>query len=566
MKKAFALIYLICSFNLSWGQSSNAGSLLDSSHLPKPQTQGRAGSTIAKLSAACQKLMNSPMTSIAMTIAPQFQIATSPVIPFVGFTLGMIQDDSPIMQTCNVVINIDKADTQGIILQTGSYLNQLSANKFDEELNAVDKVLNTSNSIYDFKDGTYRQGALTNSNNHMKLVGVLDATTRVYNKRVQNRNEGLETKAQRRMQIEQVSAAAYRRAIIQESTHCPTPQGNKNHAQLWSGYVPIRQERINEEKGNADYFYESLTRMGTDMITDVNESQSYMNSLNNLRFQGFRYSATPTIYSQEDTEQTSQLDKSGTPKKKPVTKTKKVNTFTVSVNSQALNNFRTKYAKKWKTYIQGELLSAGTFGLLDDKKGRIEAKYRNYAFECSERRLARTLGLAPADPLYQTRVGAAQLECRDRLKIRQNEIESVFENYVNQMINSLQVLYQNQTEVWNFEATKMGYNREVDTIDSAGPAGNYQTTQVSCSDKLEIHEMKQLKVENKKANNELKEAWVKAKVENNMRKEEEAKQNSMAIDSATKRNKSSINQAQDQSGKNISFPISIKPTDRPLGI
>lgn len=563
MKLMFFWLTFLVSFS-SWAQSGNVGTLFNSQSLPTP-TQGKAGSVIASLSAGCQKLQNSGLTQLAQLVLPQYQIATSPVIPFVGFTMGLIQYDSPIMQTCNLVINIDKSDTQGIIMHTSNYANQLTANKFDTELNAVDRVMNLSNSMYDFNNGSFREGALTNAQTHQQMVGVLDASTKVYNRRIKDKNAGIETKAERRARIEQVVSASYRRAIIQDAINCPAPQSNKLYGKMWADFVPRRQTVIKDEQGNLDQYYDALTRMGSDMITDVGEVQEYVNLLNSLRFNSIEYRTTPTTLTQEDTELSTQKDKNGLPKKNTVKKTKRVNTFTAGVNQQILNNFRKKYVTRWQNYIKGQVLSSGTFGLLDDKKGRIEAKYRSYAFECSEKRLAQAVGLTPQDPMYQTRMIEEQTNCRDRLQVRDKEVESVFENYLTRLVSSLQIMSRNQTEIWNFEATTMGYNRELENVEVSGKAGNFQQMNVACSDKLEVSEMKKLNIENKKVNNELKEMWAKAKIENNMREEEKAKANFEALDESKKKARSAMRQAEGGTTKEATI-IRVDPTEKPKGL
>lgn len=561
--KVLSLILFLSYSWMSFGADS-ASALFKTNQLPTVSSQGKAGATVASLSKSCQKLMNSPLTAIAQQVLPQYFIATSPVIPFVGFTMGLVQYDSVIMQTCNLLINIDRVDTQSGILMTGNYLNQLTANKFDNELNTVDSVFNLSNSLYDFTSGAFRQGSLANANNHQKALNVMDNITKVYNKRTKNKNEGIETKAQRRAELESVTRASYKRAIIEESISCPSPQGNKDLVKQWQDYVPVRQERIKEETTKSDYYYDTFTKMGPDFIVDAAELQEYLNLLNTLRHNSIRYRTTTGTYSEDDTETSSQLDREGYPKKKTVKKTRAINLFTAAIDAQVVNNFRTKYSKKWEAYIKGQVLSAGLFGLMDDKKGRIEAKYRNYAFECSEVQLSRTLGLNPSDPSYYTRLNQEQLLCRDRLKIRANEMESLFENYLNRLTLSLTVASRNQAEVWNFEAQKMGYNREVESIDLSGPPGNYQKTKVSCSNKLEVSELKRLSMENKKINNELKETWAKAKVQNNLIKQEEDKKTVQAINEAAKKNRSSVTQGENSGGK--TNPMSIDPRSRPIGL
>lgn len=556
------LIFLVYSGSL-WG-ADNASALFSTSQLPSVSAQGKAGATVASLSKSCQKLINSPLTAVAQQVLPQYFIATSPVIPFVGFTIGLVQYDSVIMQTCNLLINLDRVNTQSGILMTGNYLNQLTANKFDNELNTVDSVFNLSNSLYDFTSGAFRQGSLTNANNHQKALNLMDNITKVYNKRTKNKNEGLETKSQRRAELEAVTRASYKRAIIEEATTCPSPQGNKDFVKQWQDYVPQREDRVKEETIKADYYYDTFTKMGPDFITDTAELQEYLNLLNTLRHNSIRYRTTTGTYSEDDTEITSQLDKQGYPKKKKVKKTRGINLFTAAIDSQVVNAFRTKFSKKWEAYIKGEVLSAGLFGLMDDKKGRIEAKYRNYAFECSEIQLSRTIGLNPSDPAYYNLLNQEQIKCRNRLNVRENEMQSLFENYLNRLALSLTVSARNQVEVWNFEAQKMGYNREISTSELSGAPGNYQQTKISCSNKLEISELKRLSVENKKINNELKETWAKAKIQNNLIKQEKEKNTSKVINEAAKKNRSAITQGENSGGQKA--PMSVDPRARPIGL
>ena len=70
--------------------------------------------------------------------------------------------------------------------------------------------------------------------------------------------------------------------------------------------------------------------------------------------------------------------------------------------------------------MTAQMFSNGTFGLLSDKKGLIESKYRSYAFECSEVKFSRkNRNLDRMDPMYATELNKFQESCRADLSKRE---------------------------------------------------------------------------------------------------------------------------------------------------
>lgn len=546
MLKILLLTILLFHSNIILAQSAgNVTNLLKNTQLP-PTTQGKAGTTVASLSAACQKFRN--FQAVAQVITPQLQKAVSPVLPFVGFSFGLMQYESPLIRLCDVLINIDGANTQGIIQQSMAYGNELSGNKFDTELDVVDKTFNVANSVYDFTNGTTRQGSMTSASTHQRLVELADSGTKYYNRRftAEGSNKGLETKAERRSQLDEVARLAYQRSLISEATRCPSPRGNKDLLKIHSDYILPREQIIRDEEQNVFFYYDTLVRMGQDINVEVVDYKVYMAQLNNILRSGFNYSVTTGFFEETDSQLSGGTDADGKPKRKDTKVRRRVNLHKPVLNDLIFSQWRNPNLKKWKSWVQGQMLSSGTFGLLDGKQGRIEAKYKSYVFECSEKNLASQIGISRGDPQYQMRMQDQRQRCQNNLKVRNNDFENLFDQYAQLLILSLRNKKIAETDIWNFEALNLGYNREVRNVASENDPKNFQRTDVVCSEKLEPAELTKLALKNNEVNVALKETWAKEETKESLQIQEEMKAQYESLSKADKDGRSLMDSQKDK--------------------
>lgn len=497
----------------------------------QPTSQGNAGKNIAQLSESCKKMQSSPLILLSQFYFPKIWTETTPVIPFVGIVTGLTQHESIIFKVCNILIQMDQVGVAGSVLQTGRFLNELTGNKFDSEYKLLDKFHNLANSVYDFEKGNTRKGALKNAQNHRKLVELADQSVKYYNEKMNNRgpDAGLEKKYERRAKLQEIARLSYQRAILSESMSCPAPQGDTDFQKKYVNYVPERKARINNYQQEINYYYQQMLNMGVEFNNNPSDMQDYGNRLKQMVFNSVRYRTTRGYYEQENAVITNRVDRKGKPIKKMKKVKRAVNKFSVFVDQNLISVFRKKYVDKWEKWVESQLFTSGTFGLLDGKKGRIESKFKRYSFECSEVRLSKQV--APndkSDPNYRNRLNIARQKCMDQLKVRDNTAKNLLYVYVNRLTQALTLKYRNQAEIWNFEATELGYNRVVSTNQKENL--DFQETEVACSETLSSNEMKQLKMKASAINTSLKEAWLMDEVKQTEKLKIVEKENAKARD------------------------------------
>lgn len=550
------LLYLLIFLSINLAYAGDAASLFKQNPIPKPTTSGNAGSVVASLSAGCQKLKGNGLYQSAVNLIPQYVTATSPVMPYVGFAVGSSSHKSMLMNLCELFIGIDSASTQGIILQTGAFLNDLSGNKFDDAYNLADKSFNLANSIYDFDNGKYRVGAMTNASTHQKIVDEMNAMTKLYQKRVNNKDvEGMETKSQRKNELARLSQASYQRAVLKEATNCPAPSGTTDFLTKYSNYVLPKKSIIEDEKINTSFYYDMLMKMGPDFLVEVVDVSEFSNSLNQIMHWSFSYIQAQQYFEQKDSQLTGYLDRDGKPERKDQKVRKKINVYTTRFNDQNLSSFKKKYVKMWESWVKSQYLTTGTFGFLSDKKGRIEEKYRSYAFECSERNIIKSQSLSKDDSEYNKKIAVAAQQCFENLKIRENDVKNIMELYIEKLIASLKNQKKAEVDIWNFEAQNLGYNRDVANVTKPGNPKEYSQTEVVCSNTLEPSELGKLSMKTNAVNLSLKEQWMQADSKELMMEEERAKAESAGLKDTYDNNDATLTKVRNGKATSTTAPI-----------
>lgn len=484
-------------------------SLFDNPRTGQPVTQGKQGNTVASLSAKCQKLNN--LTAIAQVYVPVIW----PRVGFPGTVVSAIQYRSPIINLCDYLIKLDRLAGKDALFHTEAFLNNLSGNKFNDHLALQDTFFNVANTIYDFNNGGFRQGALVSGSTHRRLVSAADQTVRFYNKHIEGGSgEGIETKSDRKRKLDEVGNVAYKRAILSEATACPRPKNRKDNLALYSKEVIQREEVIKEAERDIAYLRTQLYNMGKEINKQINDYTRYTQEVDELIQAYPRYVQSSKTFSQANNEWNGQFDRDGFPVKKDVPANKKVNVFTIRFREELYSDFRQKYVDLWETYVNSQFLSTGVFGLLDGKKGRIEEKYKSYSYECSPRQLENRIRIKDkSDPGYQKEMQKEREKCRDNLKVRKSEFENLMDEYLTHLRRAVREKHSNTIGIWNFEASTLGFNRVIseDNSNSNNPKA-YQNVDVVCSDVLEPVEMKELSLRMQQVKVEMRQRWMESEV------------------------------------------------------
>ena len=508
-------------------------------------SQGNSGGAIASLAEGCKKMKNALMPFsylfqlqyqygfhshlLAIDMAKSASGAPPLFAPWFNLAIPGVsgsQEDPIIMKVCDILIQFDNHGVAKGLFATGDFLNDMTGGQFDAELTLADKLYNASNSVYDLSTGAPRKGALRSAYVHKQLIDAASASKSYYNQRFgDGSSEGLETEAQRRQKLDRLAQLSYERAVLKEASRCPEPRGNTDFQKKYMNYVPERQAKIKNAEEDIDFIYRTLLKLGPEMISDTKELKEYNTKTNQLVHNSITMRPTPEKYTEIDKTVTSKLDKNGKPIKRDKKVSKTIYIYNAILNQQFVTNYRNTYVKKWEKFITAQMLVSGTTGLFSGKKGRIEEKYRSYAFECSERRLG--MQISPRDrnnPLYFTNLRTAQKNCRDRLQVRDSEYKNLMDFYIQRLILSLNIMSKSRAEIWNFEARELGFVRVLqdttrNTSAQKAQITGSQTQQVSCSVDLTPAEMKMVQNKAKKNNLALKEEWARQEIQEEVNEE-----------------------------------------------
>jgi hypothetical protein len=476
-----------------------------------------------------------------------------PISGVAGYTYGIVQSESVVLKMCDFIIQLQSLDTEGSIFHTARYLNELTGNKWDAELNQADLTWNIANSVYDFRgNGGYKQGALSSPYVHAQLVDYADKTKKYFQKKKQKPGdpepEGIEDKVERRAKLDKIAQLSYQRAILNEATACPSDKASTNNQELWQKEMIPQKENVDKKREAVKYYQEQFMKMGPDFLVEVDELQAFKTSLQNIIDKGFKFDYTIRYTDVKRKAATGKTNKDGTPEVKETTEKRPYQLITVQQNYPVFSDFNNKYSAKWKSFIESQYLTTGTFGLFDDKKGRIEEKYRSYSYECSESNLKDQMSTKDRnDPAYVPELTKLAQQCQANLKVREKDVESIFEKYTRLLESDLRSAKQSQAKMWTFESKFIGTMPLEKDSTSASEMKTEETVrlkaiqapQKECRAEFTPAEMAKLNLDMQNVNNELTQTIAENQTKKQMIEEEKAKAQSEALDD--------LNKDQDQS-------------------
>lgn len=494
-----------------------------------------------------------------------------PIAGVPGFTFGMVQNESVIMKVCDFIVQLENLDTTGAIMHTARFGNELTGNKWDSHLTQADLTFNVANSIYDVKgNGGFRQGALTSAHNHKMLMDFADKSA----KYVQNQNrkpgdpepEGVEDKYERQRKLDEVANLSYQRAILSDATSCPVENTKTDNQALWQREVANEQLNINKRRENVKYYELMLRKMGPDFINEVPALQEYITKLEGLVDRGFKFDYNIRYNEIPRKAATGKLQKDGTPEVKDSKEKKPYQFITLTSNSAIWSDFNNKYVKQWEKWIGGQTLMAGSFGLLDGKKGRLEAKYRDLSFECSEIQLEPTLPIkVKSDPQYYPKLKEAIDKCKDNLKVREADFKNLMQKYVTLLQQDLYSAKTSQSKIWTFESKFIGtmpLKKESTNARENQKEAEYelkviQAPQKDCRAEFTPAEMSKLSLELQNVNNALTESIVKTQTEKSIIADKRAQAQAQNMEKFSEDSKSTVDSAKN-SPTNVNPPVVIE--------
>lgn len=387
-----------------------------------------------------------------------------------GFVTGAIQNDSIILKMCAYLIKVRTLDTEGAVYATAAFLNELTDNKWNHHFEFLDKTWNVANSFYDVRgNGGFRKGALTNASNHRRLINYWDSATKYYQTVNDEEPTGMVTTADRKREIDEISGLAYEQAVLTEALSCPNPRVKANYREAYQKkVVPLNQIRI-ESKRNIKYFRRQMLKMGAAIAgANVESQKKFIIDLNGFVESAYIYKARDKKYTVErEINSPTKKDKEGKPAKVNDNKTYTYQEVSAISNPQNIvQSFRKKYVEQWQSYVNAQKYS-GTKGLLNDRGGLIEKKFKSVSFECSEFRLRQLPGSQLArlenDPSYRSVYNQEYEKCQNNLRYSNNkvgntQVDNLMHEYIIRLNNELLRFKGATAGIWTFESKYLGIN------------------------------------------------------------------------------------------------------------
>lgn len=437
----------------------------------------------------------------------------------VGVTQGVLQNTSAVMVMCDYIMKLESLNTTQAIFYTASTLNDMTGKKWDAHLQQADRTFNIAHSLYDFEKGDIRKGALESASTHRELNEYIKETRQWSSKTFNGEDADVRTRAQRENDMQRFAGVAYQRAIIKEMVSCPEPTDDKNYAEIYKNKIKPLEKQQQRHQEDYMFFKERLLFMGPKFMGNDKEMQEYIALIEKMENNGVWYDPE-TIYLNEETVKVSQTAKGsdGYPLKEKQTLKREAQVFTAKTTDSIFNDFKSKYAESWKSFVAGQIIGNGISGILDDPTARFQRDFVNLNYECQDRRLME--GIDSENRNYYQILEQKKAECIAKVKMDQKQAESLISYYTNKLKDSLFLFKQTNAKIWTIESKELKRTRVV----TKSTAGNFQQEQVSCSQSLTPAEMDKLMLKQQSVSNELNEMLVKEAIKQNIREEEEKKQ------------------------------------------
>lgn len=443
-----------------------------------------------------------------------------PVAGYPGITMGLLQNTSVVMDFCSYIIQLESLNTTNAIFYSASYLNTLTGKKWDDHLKQADRTWNIANSVYDFESGAKRKGVFESAASYREMSEYINETRQWSSKTFNGRDADVRNRAQRERDMQKFAGAAYRRAIIKDMISCPDPKDNKDYEAIYKKEGVVKKEKDRDDAKEDYMFYkDKLFTMGPKFLASDTEIANFVSEIEQLESSGVAYEVTESSVNESTTKNSpTEVDAEGRPKKVTTSLKRATQKYTAKVNLTAFTNFRNKYSERWKSWVQGRIMANGSFGLLDDPKGRVEREFKEISDKCPTRQLAQ--GLDPTKANYDEELEKRRLNCEVGVKPQEKEVENLLSAYATELQNALYRYKNNNAMIWTLESQYLGRTR----IITATTKDSYKQEEVSCGQNLTPAEMDKLSLKSQSLGNELNQIIAEEAIKTNARESENDRQ------------------------------------------
>ena len=443
-------------------------------------------------------------------ILNSYTIVQWPVAGVPGFTFGLLQNNSPLMDFCQYLIQLEQLDTESAIFLTANELNNLTGQKWNEHLNFMSNTWSLSKSVYDFENGKVRKASLESPAVHRRMNNTIREYSRLYG------NNEIQTRQEREADMNRFASVVHRRAILQEAMSCPDTSDNVDYSRIYQKDVQPWELRARDAKYDLDFFKSQMLRMSSKFPRNQAEQKQFIEQLEKLDTQGITYNVDSSKSINDKT--VKRYNESGIVKTKEESIKRKYQTWKVSTSPELFRDIKDNWQEKWDQWVQREFLSRGSRGLLDDPKARVEREFVNLTYECNPYRLMQ--GIDQTNANYEKLKEERVTKCKENVKVNQKKAGNLLLYYIDEYQRTLYTYKEANSKIWTLESKYLGRNRMVKLEDAAE---GYQQEQVQCSEVLQPAEMQKIGIKQQAVNNEYTEIIAQEAIKQNVLMEEQQK-------------------------------------------
>lgn len=456
------------------------------------------------------------ISEIASTTLPTLFPATSPIPPFTGVVVGMVQRTSVMVDLCEFVNSFSEWNDSQRIWGSKRFINDLTGRKFQDDFDMVDKTWNMANSVYDFENGEKRKGGMESASTQREMNQYMKDLNEYSSKKQMSEAQRKRSEAGYVSEVKRFSDLVAKNANLNEAMNCPDTKNSPNYQELY------KQNKIDEEEAirrdaqrDMDFFKDRLYQMGRFMAKGTfSKLNQFIADTDRLEIMGTTMTLEDSSYKEETYKPGTRKDKNGHAIPEKVVLTKKFQIFTAKNSPTVFTNYRGKYSDEWQTAVRYEYLQKSTeFGVFAGAGERVERTFRDLNYECTEKKLMGSYSTEKSD--YDVEYERRRQKCRAGVEIDQKKAENLFQYYAVQYSNALYREKKAVATIWTFESRYLGKNRMVTNGD---PSTGFKTENVKCSEHLQPADMQRLAIKQEQIGTEIQEIIAKNKMQGNARK------------------------------------------------
>ncbi|MCP4914503.1 MAG: hypothetical protein GY909_15415 [Oligoflexia bacterium] len=431
-------------------------------------------------------------------IASAWSNVNFPVNGGAGVAWGAISTSNVILDFCSFLARMKNLSTSEKIFSSAEYLNKLTNNKFNEDLNFAREVWDIKDVFIDDNGKSRPLSQIATRRQSLKLNRFYKTATDYSDLRL-GTNINTRTRAKLEADMAKISRVAYRRSLNAETMSCPKAPTNEDYGNIYEKEVIPQEENIEKYLAHVNFYNEALSAMAYRFTNGEKEHTDFLKELNRLQVKTFEYniqvreaSVETVKFKKKNLSNDASPTESRTEEYKETIK-KKYQTFCgakgnpnnlsgscpLKTNGKLLPDFIAKWESKWKTWAFSQATSE-TRGLLDAPvEKKVEREFQDFSILCNKGEIREKHDFNSSD--FRENVEKDYGECIENKKMAIKKSGSLLSFYATSLVQYTKKLKQARAHIWTFESYHLGYFRNVEQKEVSDEAGIYTQEEVKCA-------------------------------------------------------------------------------------